>query len=173
MRNKKGFSVVELLLVIILAALIGTAGWYSHSRQAKTEVPVVRNSSSVTFNKITTSSAPLLGQTVQPQLIKDQMTLDKVWKDLYKGNEPPATPEVDFKTKSVILVTYGAPSGGFSISIDKVSKSSSSVIVNYTVNKPGDNCAVTDSIELNYELAAIPASNKDATFQKSAKTHSC
>lgn len=38
-RNQKGFSVVEVLLVLIVVGLIGGIGWYVYSKQQAKEVP--------------------------------------------------------------------------------------------------------------------------------------
>jgi type II secretory pathway pseudopilin PulG len=171
-KSEKGFSVIEILVVVLVIGLIGGAIWYV--LQPKAASPQADNSvKTLNLYKISSNSAPDTGQKVDSQLIKDEATFDQVWVQLYKDNQPPPKPDINFKANSLILVTYPASSGGNSVAIDKVTQTPDTLSVDYTVNKPGNNCSVTNSLVLDYALAAIPLTSKDATFSSSEKTYDC
>lgn len=176
--SQDGFSVIEGLIIILVIVLVGLGGWFVLNKHDSANQPNTtdHSDSHVTFERKASGDAddPSSAEhIVGPQLIKDQATLEKVWKELYYRSDPPAMPLIDFTVHSVVLITYQASSGGYQLSTDSISDNSDSVTVGYTVKKPGDNCATTQAIVFHYELSTIPATTKGATFQQSGKVHNC
>lgn len=56
-QNKKGFTIVEILIVLVVLALIGVAGWFVYQRQNKTDEP--KNAAVTNFEECKAAGYPV------------------------------------------------------------------------------------------------------------------
>ena len=74
--NQKGFSVVELLIILVVVGLIGGVGWYVWQSRHKTEKPVTQ---STTQTPAKTETVKQVGQVISTADKKVQVTLPDAW----------------------------------------------------------------------------------------------
>ncbi len=83
-------------------------------------------------------------------------------------------PKIDFKAFRIITGGIGIrPSGGYSVSINKVIESNDAVYIDALVIKPGDNCLVTAQITYPSITIMIRKSDKPISFFARELTQEC
>lgn len=81
---------------------------------------------------------------------------EKIWKLTGNTNTMPV---VDFKKGYVIAVFAGErPTGGYAISVEKVSDTGNERHVTVLVEKPGEGCVTTQAITSPYQIIRVPFS---------------
>jgi type II secretory pathway pseudopilin PulG len=77
-KNEKGFGVVEILVVLVIVGLIGTAGWLVYARQ-----------NNKTDNKQSNTQA---GQQEKEETTKNEAPQELIWQQAENGWRPTQTP---------------------------------------------------------------------------------
>ena len=86
-----------------------------------------------------------------------------------EGNKLPA-PEVDFSTRMLVGVFSGEkPTGGYSISIQRVLEGPKTIIVEYQEKSPPPDAMVTMALTYPCQIIAVPRSDKSVEFKRVKK----
>lgn len=89
------------------------------------------------------------------------------------GN-PPGPPLVEFTTHMVLLAAMGArPSGGYSVSIDRVSEQPDELQAFVTFTSPGPRCGNTAAITHPADIALVRRSDKPVRFLVNRVVRDC
>lgn len=92
---------------------------------------------------------------------------------LYSNIQPLVEPTVDFTTKRVVFLSLGArPTGGYSISAEKVEDHGDYNMVNVFITIPGENCIVTQAFTSPYQFIEVN-STKTILFEERLAVKSC
>lgn len=72
-------------------------------------------------------------------------------------------PSVDFSKSYVIAVFAGTePTGGYSISVDKITDADGVRSVSVIIDEPGAECTVVEEITSPYQFVVVPFSDNQA-----------
>lgn len=73
--------------------------------------------------------------------------------------QTPSTPDVDFAKNDVIAVFAGQKlTGGYDITVEKVTDTKDARIVSIVLTEPGKGCVVTEALTSPFEIVQVPAS---------------
>jgi hypothetical protein len=82
--------------------------------------------------------------------------------------------DVDFSRQMVILVATGTRnSGGHGIRVDEVSRQNDSMVVRYTVTRPGPDCMTTQVITSPFTAVSVPRMEGAVTFDRREVVQDC
>jgi len=107
--------------------------------------------------------------------ITSQNEFNGVWEAAFKNylNKETA-PIIDFKTKTIILVTFGEHNnGGAEIKIEKIIETNENVVVSILETKTGKGCVTTESIIYPYQIVEIEKPSKKIIFKTNLKVIDC
>lgn len=171
------------LTAIILVAIACQASVPNQSLPSPTpSLPqqVVRQPSQgngVKFTILKVGANPLQqGFQPQPQafVFRNQPAWTKFWQ-----NNPVPAPSVNFTREMVIAVTTGSrPTGGYSVQIDRIERSSPSPqnkgwVIHYTETTPAQNCVVIQQATTPTAFVLTQNSNALVTLQGKKTTRNC
>jgi PrcB C-terminal len=128
----------------------------------------------------TTASAGNAGNpsdtTSQRVVIGDAATWTRFWASLAPDPNAPAgaAPSVDFSRDMVIAaVSPVRPSGGYSVTIEKVTQYADHIEAEVVERSPGPNCVVTGAITRPFDAVQVPRSAKPVRFVERAAVNTC
>ncbi|MGE5541256.1 MAG: protease complex subunit PrcB family protein [Bacillota bacterium] len=102
--------------------------------------------------------------------IYDASELADFWKKVH-GDDGAPVPTVDFSKNYVIAVFAGTePTGGYTISVDKIIDTGNTRSVSVVIGEPGAECTVIEEITSPYQLVVVPFSDAQALSHTDVRT---
>lgn len=97
------------------------------------------------------------------------------WNEVVSRRTPrPEAPSLDFDRHMVIAASMGTrPTGGYSISIDDVSRRQSRLVVTVSEMSPGPGCATIQALTSPVTVVLIPRSDDPMTFNERTASYDC
>jgi hypothetical protein len=108
-------------------------------------------------------------------VLQNDADYQKLWNEVYMNlDQMPIIPQIDLNKYTVIAVFMGAKnSGGYNISIDKITAIGEKLQVSVVESAPGANCVVTEAISKPYDFVKLKKTGKDITFNTKYITKDC
>jgi hypothetical protein len=133
---------------------------------AGTPLPTV-NFSVIAAGDHTISGVP---ENRKLEIYTDQASFDA---SLYLFIQPPAEHTVDFSSRRVVLLSLGGrPTGGYSISVEKIEDHGDFIEASIIISKPGSNCFVTQAQTSPYQFVEVE-SVKELLFEEKIDVVNC
>lgn len=126
----------------------------------------------VTYSVIASGSNTISGQPENKKLeiFSNQSAFNA---SLYLYIQPVAEHTVDFSSRRVALLSLGGrPTGGYSISAEKIEDYGDYIKASVLIQKPGANCVVTQAQTSPYQFVEIQ-STKDVLFEERIESVDC
>jgi len=113
--------------------------------------------------------------TKKEQVITNPTDFENEWNiALANYLERNPVPNFDFNNNQIILITMGEQtSGGHTIRTDSVTFTESTITLNATASKPGNDCMTTSVMTQPFQIINIPKSNKKIEFNITEHTYNC
>ena len=121
-------------------------------------------------------SGVLSGITRPAQLVvRDEATWKELWQEHASVSFPaPALPQIDFAREMVIAVFAGERfTMGYTVVITQIKQFNDGLQIHYTINVPGPNCFVEQTLSQPFAIVKIPRSDKPVSFIAHCKEKSC
>lgn len=111
----------------------------------------------------------------QEIIVRDEKSYNELMNRAYEYlDQKPYIPEVDFSKFIVIGVFMGAkPSGGHSVNVEKIIRSSDLIKVYINEVYPGINCGTTDAITYPFQIIKVPIYSGNFKFKTKKITKDC
>lgn len=104
------------------------------------------------------------------EIYTDQTAFDS---SLYLFIQPLAEHIVDFSSRRVALLSLGGrPTGGYSISVEKIEDYGEFIKASIVIKKPGSNCIVTQALTSPYQFVEVE-SVKELLFEERVEVVNC
>jgi hypothetical protein len=108
--------------------------------------------------------------------INDQSAWSRVWTHAFCGgpNTCPPTPEVDFNSRTLLALFAGQESTlGYSISVLRIERTGSTIVVRAKSVIPGSNCLVGQAITHPFHIVDIPKTTLEVKFTTETHVRNC
>ncbi len=131
--------------------------------------PNIRNLKQVS-DISTVNCAELQYEESGVMVFRDQKSWENFWQQYCQTVNAEGVkltaPKVDFSTKMLIGVFAGAkPTGGYSISIQRIMESSKSILVEYKETEPSPDAMVTMAFTYPCHIVSVTRSEKNVEFK--------
>ena len=154
---------VFIVLLCVVAPLLVSCAPDSN---AGTPLPTV-NYSVIAAGDHTISGLP---ENRKLEIYTDQASFDS---SLYLFIQPIAEYIVDFSSRRVVLLSLGGrPTGGYSISVEKIEDYGDFIKAAIVIKKPGSNCVVTQALTSPYQFVEVE-SVKELLFEERIEVVNC
>ena len=154
---------ISMVLLSVVVLLLVSCAPISN---ADTPLPAVN------FTVIASGDSTISGQPVNKKLeiFTDQTAFNA---SLYLFLQPVAEHTVDFSTRRVALLSLGGrPTGGYSISAEKIEDHGEFIKASIVIRKPGSNCAVTQALTSPFQFIEVE-SVKELLFEERIEVVNC
>jgi hypothetical protein len=139
-------------------------------------LPLVGGSGDGAARDTTQTRSSYSGFAVRRRIIvRDAATWQTGWHQFVGSVTPkPEAPTIDFSTKMVLIATMGSrSSGGYSISIDRVSMNGDAMLAVVREVSPGRRCIVTAAFSAPATAVVVPVTTGDVSFRETTETRNC
>lgn len=155
-------KVFTVLLCVVAPLLVSCAP----DSNAGTPLPTV-NFSVIAAGDHTISGLP---ENRKLEVYTDQASFDS---SLHLFIQPIAEYIVDFSSRRVVLLSLGGrPTGGYSISVEKIEDYGDFIKASIIIKKPGSNCVVTQAQTSPYQFVEVE-SVKELLFEEIIEVVNC
>jgi hypothetical protein len=155
-------KIYTFLLTVIALPLLSCAP----DSSAYTPLPTL-NYSVIAAGDNTISGLP---ENRKLEVYTDQTSFDA---NLYLFIQPFAEHIVDFSSRRVVLLSLGGrPSGGYSISVEKIEDYGEYIKASIVIEKPGSNCVVTQAQTSPFQFVEVE-SIKELIFEERIAVVNC
>jgi hypothetical protein len=171
MRNLIVIGGICILAIAVGAWLyFGTPHKTAPATSASTEAPVAKE---VHFAVLDQGDQAGDMTTRKNYAIYDAAEFARFWQKAHPNGKK--VPNVDFKSTYVIAVFAGTePTGGYRISVTKVTDTANARSVAVTIEQPDSSCAVVEEETSPYAFVTVPYSDAEALSHTDVRTtHAC
>lgn len=99
--------------------------------------------------------------------VQDSAAFADAWKTLHSGIAGNPAPHVDFRTHSVVVVALGhRNTGGYSVRIDRVTRTKIGATVSYTATSPGRGCMTNQLVTSPAVVISVPRVSGTIAFER-------
>jgi len=108
-------------------------------------------------------------------VIYDAAEWARAWNEIHANQTPqPALPPIDFSRSMVIIAFQGEkPTGGYEISIERITRVGNNLRVTLRDTRPGRNCEVTQALTSPYHIIETAKFNGKIISQKYNTVNQC
>jgi hypothetical protein len=166
MPHQGKFMKITKLLVVLVTMLAPLLVSCAPESNADTPLPTV-TITVIASGDNTISGSP---ENRKIEVFTSQTSFDS---SLYLYIQPFAEHTVDFSSRRVALLSLGGrPTGGYSISVEKIEDFGDYIKAKVLIKKPGNNCIVTQTQTSPYEFIEIE-SVKELLFEERVEVQGC
>ncbi len=128
---------------------------------------------SAEFTRIMTQQTSAFDESAE-LVIRDRPALESAWARVFNQVQSNPPPAVDFGREMVILVALGnRNSGGYTIRVDAVNRSSDGAVVRYVATSPGPGCMTMQSMTSPVDVVRAPRIPGTIRFQRRDIVQTC
>lgn len=158
---------VRIILILITTVLISCKSSEQNSSAMESNAPII-------FTELNAGNNGGFPEKTQ-KVITTQNEFNSVWDAAFINYSlKDDAPIIDFKTKTIILVTFGENNnGGAEIKVEKIIETNENVVVSILETKAGEGCVTNDMMVYPYQIVELEKPTKKITFKSTLKVIDC